>query len=124
MQYILRNDDVIARCIEEIKRSPGMTVTIKETKRSSDQNALMWMLLAALGKDMGYTSEQLHEVLKVRWLGVSKRIVEGIEIVEPVSTTTLTKKQFTEYIDKIYELGAIMGIALPVPSHWGLECTG
>lgn len=123
MQYILRNDDVIARCIEEIKRSPGMTVTIKETKRGLDQNALMWMLLTVLGKDMGYTSEQLHEVLKVRWLGVSKRIVEGIEIVEPVSTTTLTKKQFTEYIDKIYELGAIMGIVLPNPSHWGLECT-
>lgn len=123
MIYNLKSQEIINRCVDDIRTSIGKSVEIKEMKRSLPQNRLYWNLLNILAKDMGYDSDTLHTTLKVRWLGVSRRIIEGVEIVEPVSTTTLTTKQMTEYIDKIYELGAIMGIVLPNPSYWGLECT-
>lgn len=123
MKYVLRNETVIENCIAEIRQSLGKTVEIKDTKRSNQQNALMWMLITAIAKETGYTPDALHETLKVRWLGVNKRIVEGIELVEANSTTKLTKPQFGEYIDKIYALGAELNIQLPDPSYWGLECT-
>lgn len=121
MKYILRNDAVMERCIAEIRASMGKTVTIAETKRSNPQNALYWMLLGILGPEIGHKPEDLHEILKARWLGTRDRVVDGIKITELVSTTTLDKKQMTEHIEKVYALGLELNINLPTPDHWGLE---
>jgi len=121
MQFILKNDAVIANCMQAIQASRGMTVTIKETKRSNPQNSLYWMLVGVLAKELGNSPDDLHRILKVRFLGVKKSFVDGHELIEPISTTSLNKKQFTEYIDMVYALGSQLNINLPLPDHWGLE---
>ncbi len=121
MKFILKNDQIIANCIMHIHASMGKTVTIAETKRSNPQNALYWMLLGILAPAIGHKSEDLHEILKVRFIGVEKKIIDGVQIIQPISTTTLNKKQFTEYIDRVYALGHELNVNLPTPDHWGLE---
>lgn len=124
MQFILKSEDVAKRCCHEIMRSLGKTVAIKETKRTNTQNALYWLVLTIIAEEIGMIPEELHDEIKVRFLGVKKRMVYGHEIIEPISTTTLSKKQFGELIDKVYALAGELNIKIPSPDYWGLECTG
>ncbi len=119
MKYHLKDETIINNCVAQIRNSLGMTVTIKKEKRSLDQNALMWMLLQVLSDYTGDTTDDLHERLKVSFLGVERRTVKGIDLVVPKSTASLNTKEFTEYIDKIYLLGETLNIKLPLPSHYG-----
>lgn len=122
--YVLKSPEIIDRCIAEIKTSLGKTVTIKDSKRNNDQNALYWKLVSIIAKEIGETQDDLHAIIKVRFLGVQKRFVDGVELVEPISTTTLTTKEFAGLIDKVYALAANLNIIIPQPDYWGLECTG
>lgn len=119
--YVLKDHFIIERCIDEIKRSLGKTVTIKETKRTNPQNALYWKILTIIADEIGYTPEDMHTEIKVKFLGTTKRLVAGVELIEPMSTTTLSTKQFGELIDKVYALGHKLNIIIPSPDYWGLE---
>lgn len=121
MKFILKSDEIIENCIREIRNSMGMTVTIKKEKRSNPQNNLYWAILTVLSNDTGFTTEDLHDRLRVQFLGVERKTIKGTEIVMPVSTTSLNTKTFTEYLDKIYALGNTLNIVLPVPSYYGYE---
>jgi hypothetical protein len=125
MLYVLKDEGVIERCIAGIRLSLGKTVEIKTAKRSLPQNRLYWNLLNVLSKDIGMTPDELHEEIKVRFIGVETKVIAGQVIRQPISTTTLDKKQFTELIDKVYALGAELNIVLPNPAFWGMEelCT-
>lgn len=124
MQFVIKNDDIAKRCCQAVMASLGKTVVIKETKRTNPQNALYWSVLTIIAGELGMEPEELHDEIKVRFLGVKKRVVHGQELIEPISTTTLSKKQFGELIDKVYALAGELNIKIPSPDYWGLECTG
>lgn len=121
MKYFLKEETIIENCIAQIRNSIGMTVTIKKAKRSLSQNDLMWLLIGVFSGYTGDDPEDIHERLKVSFLGVEHRTVKGIDLVVPKSTASLNTKQFTEYIDKIYLLGETLNIKLPIPAHFGYE---
>ncbi len=121
IRYILKDQRVIDNCIQDIKNSLGMEVTIGKPKRSNPQNALMWSLITVIANYTGDTPEDIHERLKVSFLGVEHKTVRGVDLVMPISTTSLNTKQFTEYLDKIYALGNTLNIRLPYPQDLGYE---
>lgn len=123
MFFILKNDEIIKNCLDVVRNSYNCTVEIKPYKkgRSNSQNRLYWSLLGIIAKDAGYEIDDLHTAIKVRFLGTSEKFIAGNLVTIPKSTTTLNTREFTELIEKIYALGAEMGIVLPVPAFWGTE---
>jgi len=84
----------------------GDIVTLRWGKvRSNSQNSIYWCWLTWViengGQDQGYMdTEELHEVLKARFL--SKRIEAkgGIKTIKVGSTTELSTDEFVAYMDK------------------------
>lgn len=94
-------------------------------KRSTDQNALYWSWLTIIGSDLGYSSEELHEALKAKILGVVERkTIFGNTVNEPRSTTTLTTKEFTDYLNAVQSFAMSLGITLPQPDYYGITTGG
>ncbi len=83
----------------------GDLIRIKKVakKRTLDQNALYWLLMEFAGKQLGYEAEELHEIMKAKFL---KHIVKikGEMVFVTRSTTTLDKIEFGEYFDKVNRL--------------------
>lgn len=129
MRYILIDEKRRSNCIDEISKidiTKPIEVTIKPYKknRTNSQNALMWMWLLDIAAHFGYTEDELHEVLKVRFLGVERKTVGNIDLVQPISTTTLSTKQMAEYLLKIEALAESNNIALRRPDDYMLAIYG
>lgn len=73
-----------------------------EKVRSPQQNAYYRVIIRTLGKELGYTEHEMHEVLKEKY--------------EIESTKHLSVQEFGEYIDQIIRWAVTeMGIVLPDP---------
>jgi hypothetical protein len=124
--YVTKDDQPFKNMLAYFGENPftKFKVEIKEHKkgRTNNQNALYWSWLTIIGKDLGYTAEELHEALKAKILGVIERkTIFGNIVNEPRSTTTLNTKEFTEYLNAVQSFAMSLGIPLPQPSHYGME---
>lgn len=102
-------------------------VEIKPYKknRSLAQNKLYWKWITCIGDEIGYTSDELHAIMADKFL--LDEIIEygGKEIRKDKSTSRLTTKQFTEYLEKIDRFAsAELGIVLPSPEDIYYEAMG
>lgn len=89
-------------------------ITIQKLKssRSAMQNRYYWLLLGILSKEIGYTSEEVHDMVKYKFL--KEEIVIGNETEITVkSTTKLGKDDFSNYIEQIKEWASHLNIYLP-----------
>lgn len=87
----------------------GDVLRIKKAgkKRTLKQNALYWLFCQFCATELGMEAEELHEVLKQRFLSYKKVIEKNNKmfVVQAVkSTTKLTKSEFAEYFDKCNHL--------------------
>lgn len=105
------------KCLAVVDLTKGLEVWFKKHKaqRSYQQNRLMWMWLDILSEETGHTPLDLHEILKVKFLGTETRTLGGEQFVIAKSTTTLNTKEFTDYLEKMRDLGNTMEIRLPLP---------
>lgn len=72
-----------------------MIIMDKDYARSHDQNSLLWgVIYKGISDTTGYTLEQCHDMLRHYFNMVDE---DG----HLVSTATLTKTEFNEYLDKI-----------------------
>lgn len=94
------------------------------SRRSLPQNNYYWSCiveevrlgLLQLGHQM--TKEETHEFLKMKFNTVSIANDHGEELQVPGTTTTMTKTEFGEYIDRIAQWCAeYLGIVLPQPGE-------
>ena len=82
-----------------------MIIMDKDFSRSHDQNSLLWgVIYKGLSDTTGYSCEELHDLCRSRWLVDD----EG----DLMSTASLSKKEFNEYIDKIINWSKSLGIKL------------
>lgn len=105
---------------------PGALVYLRlETARATRSvraNRYYWgVLVDAIAEHTGYAPEEMHEILKAKFLpkAVSIRNGNGRIVAEYViggTTTTLTAKEFAIYCDRI-RLWALeeLGVAVPDP---------
>jgi len=118
MLFVTVRDDVKQRAIEHIQSLEGVwdiEITKHKKSRSVSQNRLMWMWLNIISNDTGNDPDDLHELLKMKFLGTEKKVFMGSEIERPKSTTKLSTLEFTNYLDKIETLATSIGIVLPHP---------
>jgi uncharacterized protein Veg len=94
-----------------------ITVQKLKAKRSDRQNRLWWLYMTILGKELGYSKEEIHEICKFKFL---KREM----IHEPTgevftflgSTATLNKSDFADMVTDLIRWAAeCFDIVLPLP---------
>jgi NinB protein len=119
--FVLKNDDVKNNCIEKIKSLDGVwDVFIDEhgSLRSKAQNRLYWKFMKIIGDYCGYDKDDMHFVFAIQHLDHEKCNVMGFERIKVKSTTTLTVKQFCDYMTHIEKFAVENNIKLPYPDNF------
>lgn len=107
----------------ELKQFEGKRVEINiqklKSSRSTQQNRLWWMYVGIIAKEIGYTKDELHEILKFKFLKKEKVDEKTGEVFEYVgSTAKLSKTEFAELVDGLIQWASdTFGIALPMPNE-------
>ncbi len=93
-------------------------ISLKPTKRSVAQNALLWAYNTAIGKQMipPQDKDDVHLWLRFKILGTSPREIMGTAFNKIPETKNLTVKQMQEYLLEIEALALTAGYDLPAPN--------
>jgi len=105
-------------------------------ERSNEQNAYYWHVIigdpggefrkgTGLCGELGYTSEEMHEILKYKFLTEIRELVrekEGVKtkklIIVPLTTTDLSTIQFEDFLSSIRAWASNeLSIFLPAPNE-------
>ena len=91
----------------------SLVVEIYQEKnvRSLDQNALYWAYLRIISQETGNTQNDLHELFRRTLLPPQFKKILGRTIKLPASTTTLSKAEMGEYLDRI-----AAEVNIPIPN--------
>ena len=124
MKFIIENEKRRHAAITYLKQidiTKAIECYIKPYKknRTRSQNSLMWQYYAIIGDFMGMPSADLHELMKVRVLGVEEKYVSGELIRRPKSTTGLSTKEMVEFIIAIEMLAVELNLVLERPDDYG-----
>jgi len=84
--------------------------------RSTQQNKKYWKLTSELGNFLGYNPEEMHELLKYKFLSYKTEML-GEEIPVIPSTSKLTIKEFVEYLSKVERFAVDLGFKLDLTQY-------
>lgn len=99
---------------EDFKRLYGQDILIKkqDDSRTSQQNRYLWgICYKIIGDELGYTSEEVHEVMKNHFLSYLKN---GYKFTR--STTELTIGEFADYTRKVKDY-ALQELNILIPDE-------
>ena len=88
--------------------------------RSTKQNALYWKWLGVL-TETGNTQGALHQYLAQEFLSPIAEDIQGQTVLVIKSTTTLSVKEFAEYLEHVQQFADSLGCILPKPEDLYLE---
>lgn len=114
--------NISKRIKEDLAAFEGKRVEIniarKKSKRSNQQNRLMWVYATILADEIGMSKNEVHEILKYKFLqkeAVDEKTGEVLKYIG--STTTLTKSEFIDLIDNVIRWAAeFFNVVLPAPN--------
>ena len=111
-------ESIIRRIVEYIrlfKPKLKIQVTVGDYKRnrSLEQNDRLWAMYKIIGDELGYTKDEIHSLMRYKFLGMDKKEVAGEIIEELPSTTKLKVGDMIDYQDDIERWASGMGIMLP-----------
>lgn len=124
MIFFLIDHDRKSNCKDYIDSLPNgdkweVVIQERKNKRSLAQNRLLHMWLPYLAEHFGYQLEQMKDELKYAFIGEETWTnSKGKVRTRPISTTTLTVKQFAEFLNKIDLLARWYNINLPMPDDF------
>lgn len=94
-----------------------LTIEKKKIKRSAEQNKYYWLCIGILSKELGYDKDEMHSIVKYKFLKseiVCQKTGEVLEYIK--STAKLNKVEFIEFVDDMIRWASdIFGIILPYP---------
>jgi len=92
-----------------------ITIIVKRysKNRSIRQNNLYWLWLTHIGNEIGEDIEDLHSTFKAMFLVDRTRKIPIVK-----STSSLSKNEMSEYMDKVQRRVGVIGITLPDPEEW------
>lgn len=113
----------IVDALEDLPISEGYRVEIHEHRatRSDLQNRTIWWVydkILKLGGEMmgGWDREDLHEFFLIAHFGsITKTIFGRKRLVPNRRSSRLSKMEFAEYMDSIYQFMRKQGVELPLP---------
>ncbi len=96
-----------------------LSIAAQKKDRSDNENRYYWgVVVKILGDELGYSSDEMHEALKFKFLRMEAE-PDGKRRLETVrSTATLKTDEFEDYLDRIRMWAAAdMGIVIPLPNE-------
>lgn len=96
---------------DRLKSDKKLKITISpvDDTRSNEQNERLWgFLYKSIGNHLGYTQDEMHSLMKFKFLR-SEKIINGesVEIIK--STTKLSVQEMADYQEKIAIWAGQMG---------------
>jgi hypothetical protein len=101
---------LVARLNDLVEQEGNWQVVIKEKEsdRSLEQNARLWELYTSVGNYLGYTAQDIHDLMGFKFLLIEKNV--GREKITKVqSTTKLSVKDMAAYQKKIEAWASNLG---------------
>tara|TARA_R100000781_G_scaffold22504_1_gene16721 strand:+ start:61 stop:444 length:384 start_codon:yes stop_codon:yes gene_type:complete len=102
------------KLIEFEGKEVEIRIKVRTNNRSKEQNSLYWKWINILSNETGFQVEEMHELVKYKFL--QRNIVnnDGVEEVILKSTTTLTVSEFNKFMnDILYWSNDTLNINLP-----------
>ena len=84
--------------------------------RSTQQNKKYWKLIGELGSFLGYDEQEMHELLKYKFLSYKQEML-GDEMVVIPSTSKLNIKEFVDYLAKVERFAVSLGFKLDLKQY-------
>lgn len=118
--FHLVHDEARRRAVAAVVNAPqGHAVTVSEPNRSSEQNALLWAMLHEISEQVVWHGRKLDpESWKHVFTSSLKRMdvvpnLEGTGFVAlGLSTSKMTKREFSDLIELINAFAAMRGVEL------------
>jgi hypothetical protein len=110
-----------ASCVGRFIALDKLKAIIRRRRRSADQNALLWALyddvLERGGESLaGWTKEDLHSFFLIEHFGADTIEIYGRKRLKPKHrSSSLTKTEFSDFIDHIVRFMAEHGVVLDLP---------
>lgn len=126
-RIIIRDEGLRARAIDligslDLAKPWSVTIARAKSKRSIEQNNLMWSWLTIIANETGNTAKAIHEWCKAEFLPPVYVEVNGKVHEARRSTTDLNTAEMAEYLRRIETWAASdLGIVLPHPDDMGRE---
>jgi len=115
--------NVSLQIAEELNHFEGkrVEITIEKLKstRSTQQNRLWWLYVTIIAKEIGYDKNEMHEILKFKFLKKEKVDERTGEVFEYIgSTAKLNKTDFADMVSDLIRYAAeTFDIVLPLPGE-------
>lgn len=112
----------LKRLYDKLKKLPPAEYKIyvvdKKVERSLAQNAYYFsVVVPILAGHCGYSKDEMHEVLKYKFIP-QMIFIDNEPIKVPKSTTSLSTKEFTEFLEEIKQWASQeMGVYIPDPGE-------
>jgi hypothetical protein len=102
-----------------LKGEHAVAIKKKRAQRSTQQSKYYWgVVITYLSEDLGYTKEEVHQLMGRMFLKYVKSVSDGREEVFVRSTTSLDSAEMTIYIESIRTFAlSDLGIYIPDPSE-------
>lgn len=104
--------------MDQLQQFEGKDVEVRirqrSEKRTKEQNSLYWKWIEVLSNETGFTKDEMHELIKYKYLKRNIINSEGVEEVVIKSTTTMTTKEFSQFMnDILFWANSTLNINLP-----------
>lgn len=123
--YVMAHDLARRRAVAAVADAPaGHVVTIAEPTRNLEQNALLWVLLAAFSEQLMWpvngvmvklSAEEWKDVLTAAFKQETQRIAMGLNggmVILGMRTSAMGKRQFAEFIEFVQSVAVDRGVSL------------
>jgi len=111
--------EVAARMLKE--HGPVLVTVEKLSRRSNDQNSLMWSIVSQIADAAGVDKNDLHAHLLVIRYGWQQTEWAGQVIQRRPKSSKFSAEQMSDFIHWLLEFAADKGIKITTPDVWGGE---
>ena len=123
--FILSHPQARQNALRAVAEAPeGYEVRIAERRRSLDQNAHLWAVLTDISNQVDWHGQKLspEDWKSILTAGLKKeqRMAPGINggwVVLGLSTSKMTKSEFSELLELSYAFGAEKGVQFELSQH-------
>lgn len=118
-KFIPYNQDQLIQAFKKLSGKRAEITVRPETKsRTNEQNRYLWgVVYKYISEEIGYEPEQVHELMKFKFLKI-EILVKGNPETVIRSTTELSTEEFNQYVERIVRWAAeFLGLVIPDPNE-------
>ena len=119
-KFIVPDKEGFVETVQEMFGAVDQTLslTVAKSTRSSRQNRMMWgVYYRAISDYTGYLPEEIHEICKHKFLKHSAVKLGETEYDVVVSSATIPRDEFTQYMENVRQWGIELGCLMPEPEQ-------